>query len=493
MRGCVVCIATATLLVLAPLSGAAEDKLIGHYKMTLTDEGLKCGGCEGGSKTETGDLEPIEMTIDWERGGEHCHSRIGSVREENARGFGYCNAKVRCFLQLWSGSVGEVELSGRRNAGRHGGANEQGDLRGDANAKLTRIPGAEDAHPAVHSVWKLSGSFQGGIYHTGSTDSWSDSHGATGREMGVAKGSFMVYVYVSLPPELKVDETKKACIVGRGRVYSVGRKRLVGPGEYLYQGDFVMVPPDGEAFVGHYLDAGGTMLLEPGSRLVVVKAGARGPKRSTTDIIYRFIKGLGIFQINKRDGKWCQETPHCILGTIGTRYALKCDSDMTRISMLEGSVRVTDPDGDNGFVLETPNSAAMTDEGCEVTALSAPKLAALNSRIEPYVGPDATAGRQASAIGKLIHCNNRYEGKVTVHITWREMDGSWHKVDWIVPGGAAGLLKIKGEQVLADRVVYWAENEDGALVWRRGLKQKILDISDIEGDTWRFALNPPKQ
>ncbi len=476
-------IVVVALVALIPLAGVADDRLMGHYNMTLTDDGLKCGGCEAGAKTETGELDPVDVTIRWDQGGEYFRSDIGSVRAENANGFGYAGADLRCFLQLWSGSVDEVELGGGRNAGWHGKANEQGDLRGDVTTTLTPIPGAEDGQEGVHSVWKLSGSFQGGIYHTGSNDSWSDSHGPTGREMGMAKGSFMVYLYVSLPSELKVDETKLVCIVEKGRVYSVSRKRMVGPGEYLYQGDFIMVRPEDDGFAAHYVGGGGTMYLEPGSAFVAVTPAARDYEYSTGEIIYRFIKGLGIFQINRRDGKYTVETPHTHVGTLGTRFALESDGDMTRVSMLEGAVKVTDLDGEYEFVVETPNSAAITDEGHEVTALPASQAAYLNAKIEPYLG---------GAVGKLIRCTNKYDAKVTVHITWRETDGSWHKVRWSIPGGASGLLKIDGVAVLADRVIYWAENEDGTLVWRRSLKETVVDITGTDGDTWSVTLNAPQ-
>ncbi len=476
-------IAAVLLLVVLPLVAGAEDRLMGHYNMTLTDDGLKCGGCDGGAKTETGELDPVAMTIRWDQGGDYFDTDIGSVRAENARGFGYCGANVRCFLQLWSGSVDEVELRGRRNAGWHGGANEQGDLRGDVTATLTPVPGAEDGHEGVHSVWKLSGTFQGGIYHTGSNDSWSEGHGPTGREMGVAKGSFMVYVYVSLPSELNVDETKVTCIVEAGRVYSVSRKRMVGRGEYLYQGDFIMVRPEDDEFAAHYVGGGGTMHLEPGSCFVAVTPAARDDEYSTGEIIHRFIKGLGIFQINRRSGAYCIETPHSFFGTLGTRFALESEREMTRISMLEGAVQVTDPDGEYEFVVEAPNSAVVTNEGYELTALSASRMADLNGKIEPHL----TDGG-----GKFVHCTNRYEGNITVHITWRETDGSWHKVQWLVPGEAAGLLEIDGQAVRADRVIYWAENEDGTLVWRRAEKETVVDISATDDDTWSITLNAPK-
>jgi len=252
----------------------------------------------------------------------------------------------------------------------------------------------------------------------------------------------------------------------------------------------VLVPPDGESVVCDYVGKGGTMFLEPGSCFVAVTPAARDNEWSTGEIIYRFIKGLGIFQINRRSGKYSVETPHSHVGTLGTRFAVQSERDMTRISVLEGSVKVNDLDGEYEFVLEAPNSALVTDEDYEVTALSPSQASDLNSKIEPYL--KGTGDDNTPAAGKHIHCANKYDGKVTVHITWREMDGSWHKVAWGVPGGVAGLLKIDGEAVRADRVMYWAENEDQALIWRKDLKETVVDISGAEGDTWRFTLNAPQ-
>jgi len=185
----------------------------------------------------------------------------------------------------------------------------------------------------------------------------------------------------------------------------------------------------------------------------------------------------------------------CCGGVHGTTLQIEVNEDWERVTCVEGELWVQHNETAERVQLPAGRQVIATPERLKLQALSAEDCERF---VKAYEGIEAAvasvlAAEQAQAKpGKLIYGVNHHSGEIVAHMTWRQPDGSWHKVDWVVPGGAEGYLAIDGERVVADTLMHWAESRDGKLAWRSGLRQQPVDITVAEGEAFRVTWGAPQ-
>ena len=186
----------------------------------------------------------------------------------------------------------------------------------------------------------------------------------------------------------------------------------------------------------------------------------------------------------------------CCGGVHGTTLQVEVNDDWERVTCVEGELWVEHNETDETVTVPAGRQVIATEEGLKLEALSTDDAQAFTTAYE-NIGVAVTsilANTQTpqTGPGKLIYGINKYAGELVAHVVWRQPDGSWHKVDWVVPGGAEGYLAIDGERVVADTLMHWAEARDGKLTWRSGLREQEVDLTEGDGEAHRITWGAPQ-